>query len=202
MIDRIEAANEAVSIYDLLAERGQVVDSARPRKVFCPVHDDRNKSAVTYPESNEIYCFTCRQTYDPVGLLVAEGMSHAEACESIERGVGVVWKRRSRPEDKFWSLMRDHEKRRAGDVVSRREAFRLRWEIHRTVLELAEGPVDWEPFDTGGLDIGILRDWQEGALRGRDSGAGRLAGYADGGGSARAHSRSGVADDQGRADPV
>lgn len=200
VVDRIRAANEAVSIYELLERAGQRVDSSRPRKIFCPVHSDENKSAMVYPESNEIWCFTCHQTYDPVGLLVElDGMSTSEACRWIEENVGIVYERRSRPQDRFWELARTHEKRLLGEPVSAREAYQLRWEIHRTVLELGI-EVDWTGFDEAGLDLGKLRDWQKGVMRG-DPGTGRVAGDSRSREAARGHAAMDLDEGQEGRDP-
>jgi hypothetical protein len=170
MLDRIRAANEAVSIYDLLAERGQVVGRDRPRKILCPVHDDRHKSAQVYPESNEIYCWTCGQTYDPVGVLVAEGMSWQDACAWIEGRVGVVYERVARPEDDFWRMVRKAQAR-DGRPVSYSEKFAYRWALHETVLKLGN-EVDWDEFDDAHLDVERLERWRRSALANFTSGVG------------------------------
>lgn len=161
MNDRIRAVREAVSIYDLLAERGvQVASRSRNEKIYCPVHDDRHKSAVVYPESQEVFCFTEGRTYDVVSLVQEwESLEWWEACAWLEGRVGLVYEKQDNPQDEFWRLVRS----RGEPKLSAREFHDLKWEIHRSVLELAPGPVDWAEFDRVdvGLHLGKLRDWQK-----------------------------------------
>jgi hypothetical protein len=164
VIERIRAANAAISIYELLAERGQRVRADRPRKVFCPVHDDQHKSAQVYPEANEVFCFTCHETFDPVGLLVAEGMSYPEACKYIEDRVGIVYTRQEGPQDEFWRLLKRRAQRSGGRPITASERFSYRWAVHQTVLKLGGPDVDWSGFDEAHLDPDALDAWKGQAL--------------------------------------
>jgi hypothetical protein len=149
-----------VSIYDVLAEHGiQVASVSRPQKIHCPVHDDQHKSAVVYPDSQEIFCFAEDRVYDVVSLTQEwEGLEWWEACAALEAKVGLVYERQAHPEDEFWGLLRQRD----DPQVSPRQAYDLRWAIHRSVLELGSGEIDWAEFDalTCALDVGILRRWQ------------------------------------------
>lgn len=163
VIDRIRAARELVSIYDLLSERGISVASHRPQKIHCPVHEDSHKSAVVYPDTQEVYCFAEDRTYDVVALVQEwEALEWWEACAWIEGRAGVVYERQGPdPQDEFWRLLRERDEPK----LDPRQAYQMRWAIHRTVLELAEdlSAVDWDEFDRvdTGVDVGILRRWQE-----------------------------------------
>lgn len=160
--ERIEHANGLVSVYDFIE---YVADHSRPRKIYCPVHDDRNKSAQVYPDSNSIYCFTCGMTYDVVGLVAEEqSLNVLAACEYIERNAGVRWERQETNEDEFWRLA-NKAAASADDPMywTRRQAILFRWAVHKTVLELVPDP-DWEGFDSAHLDIEELRKWRDSAL--------------------------------------
>ncbi len=164
---RIAHANGLVSIYEFLE---YVPDHSRPRKIHCPVHDDRTKSAQVYPETNSIYCFTEGVSYDPVGLVAeAEGLSIPAACDYIERQAGVRWERQESDQDEFWQLAR-----KAGaspddpEFWSRRERILYRWAVHQTVAELCDpAAVDWDTFDDLHLDVDALRSWRDTQLDNR-----------------------------------
>lgn len=159
MRDRIDHANGLVSVYDFIE---YVADRSRPRKIHCPVHDDRTKSANVYPESNSLYCFTEGRVYDPVGLVAEqEGLSIPAACAYIERNAGVRWERQEADEDEFWRLVRKAASP-PGDPAfwTRRETILYRWEVHRTVLQLGR-EVDWSGFDDAHLDVDKLREWRD-----------------------------------------
>lgn len=164
MIERIRAANAAVSIYEMLRERGTVVADDRPRKIHCPVHDDRHKSAQVYPATNQVFCFTCHETFDPVGLLVAEGMTYLEACRWIEERAGIVYTRQEKPSDEFWRLAHLRGARSTGRPVTDSERYAYRWAVHLTVLELVGPDVDWSGFDEAHLDPDALDAWRETVL--------------------------------------
>lgn len=186
MNDRVRALREAVSVYDLLAERGITVASReKPQKIHCPVHDDTHKSAVVYPESNEVFCFAEGRTFDVVSLVMEwEALRWWEACAWLEERAGVVYERQSNPQDEFWRLVR----RRGSENLSPKQAYDLRWAIHRSVLELCadRSAVDWDTFDVDiGVDSGKLRAWRERCLR-----EGSVA--AEGGGSLGRIEGSGV----------
>ncbi len=157
--ERIAAANDMLSIYDLIE---QVDDRTRPRKIHCPAHDDRTKSAQVYPESNSIYCFTEGRSYDPVGLVAEEqSIGVGAACLYIERMAGVRWVRQERDEDDFWVMARRAMANPDDETFwSRRQTILFRWEVHRSVLELVSEP-DWEGFDSAHLDVGALREWRD-----------------------------------------
>lgn len=154
---------EAVSIYDVLREHGITVASTeKAQKLHCPVHEDRHKSAVVYPDTQEIYCFACHRTYDVVSLIQEwEGMTWWQACDFLEQRVGLVYERQTYPEDSFWRMVRNRETGK----MSSRQAYDLRWAVHRTVLELAKDP-DWEIFDRLELtDVSSLLRWRDDQLR-------------------------------------
>lgn len=162
LTSRIQHANDLVSVYEFLE---YVPDHSRPRKIHCPVHDDRTKSAQVYPETNSIYCFTEGISYDPVGLVAAlESLSIPAACDYIERQAGVRWERQESGQDEFWQLVR-----KAGaspddpTYWSRRERILYRWAVHRTVAELGVD-VDWDEFDNLHLDVDALRSWKASQL--------------------------------------
>ncbi len=167
LLVRIGHANGLVSIYEFIED---VSDHSRPRKIHCPVHDDRTKSANVYPEANNLYCFTEGVTYDPVGLVSElEGLSIPAACEYIERNAGVRWERQEGGEDEFWRLAQraaaspDDEKH-----WTRQQRILWRWAVHATVLAIVPDP-DWEGFDNAHLDVMALREWQDGQLDSRQA---------------------------------
>lgn len=168
--DRIDHANGLVSIYEFIE---YVPDHSRPRKIHCPVHDDRTKSAQVYPATNSLYCFTEGRSYDPVGLVAEEqGITIPAACAYIERNAGVRWERQEKQSDEFWRLA---ERAMASPSDprhwTRQETILYRWQVHRTVLELVPPDrVDWDGFDNAHLDVKALREWQREQLdRGLDS---------------------------------
>lgn len=162
LLDRIYHANGLVSVYEFIE---YVPDQSRPRKIHCPVHDDRTKSAQVYPESNSLYCFTEGKTYDPVGLVAEEmSLSIPAACEYIEKNAGVRWEHVDDDEEatEFWRLARraaapylDHP-----EFWTRRELILYRWAVHETVRELVAEP-DWDEFDNAHLDVYALRSWRD-----------------------------------------
>jgi hypothetical protein len=160
LVARIRHANGLISVYDLIEYVG---DHSRPRKIHCPVHDDKTKSAQVYPESNSLFCFTENRTYDPVGLVAEqEGLSIPAACDYIERNAGVRWERQEEDGDEFWRLARKAAAS-PDDVTfwTRRDVLLYRWAIHRTVLDLCGVDADWEAFDNAHLDTEELRRWRD-----------------------------------------
>ena len=144
-----------------------VADHSRPRKIHCPVHDDRTKSAQVYPDTNSIYCFTCGMSYDPVGLVAEEqSINVLAACEYIERNAGVRWESQESDEDEFWQLVRKASVSPDDPTYwTRRERILYRWAVHKTVLELRDGrEIDWAGFDNAHLDVKLLREWQAAEL--------------------------------------
>jgi len=159
--ERIAHANEQVSVYEFIE---YVPDRSRPRKIHCPVHDDRTKSAQVYPDTNSLYCFTCGMSYDPVGLVAeSEGLNVLAAVEYIERLAGVRWERQETNEDEFWELVRKAQASPDDPTYwTRRQLILYRWEIHKTVLQMRDAAsVDWEGFDSAHLDVRLLRKWQD-----------------------------------------
>jgi DNA primase len=151
---------EAVSIYDVLSEHGiEVASRERREKLHCPVHDDRHKSAVVYPETGEIFCFAEQRSYDVVSLTAEwEGIEWWEACARLEAKIGIVYERQSNPQDRFWSMVRRKDERK----MSGRQLYDLRWAVHRTVLELGKEGVDWDTFDELELtDVDSLVRWRD-----------------------------------------
>jgi len=161
-LDRLHSANELISIYEMIEH---VPDHSRPRKIHCPVHNDRTKSAQVYPESNSVYCFTEGVTYDPVGLVAEEqGLSTIAAIDYIEKNAGVRWERQERDEDVFWEYVRkDQASVDDPQHWTRQEMILWRWEVHRTVAELGT-EVEWDEFDNLHLDVEGLRSWRQSQL--------------------------------------
>ncbi len=156
---RIENANGLVSVYDFIE---YVADHSRPRKIHCPVHDDRTKSAQVYPDTNSVFCFTEGRSYDPVGLVAEEeSLSIPAACAFIECNAGVRWEKQKKDDGEFWRLA---GKAKASpddpEFWSRRQTILFRWEVHRTVLEMRPD-ADWSGFDNAHLDVAELRRWQK-----------------------------------------
>lgn len=163
--ERIQAANEMVSIYDLIED---VSSQSEPRQIHCPVHNDTRKSARVFPDSNSVYCWTCARAYDPVALVSEqESIGLTAACRFIEDNAGVRWQRiEERVANDFWKLLA-----KAGadpDDVRfwrRREVVLYRWAIHATVLNLVPvSQIDWEGFDNAHLDGALLRVWRDSQL--------------------------------------
>jgi len=155
-----EQARSAIRITDLL----EISIGDRPSKILCPMHDDRVKSAVVYPEDNTVFCFRDRETYDVIDLVEArEGLpSKLAAAKWILDRAGLVYEdRRASPADEFWRLAKD-----PGPSVpsSRAEAYALRWSVHATVLALVESP-SWDAFDEA-LTVAELRSWRDLELAG------------------------------------
>lgn len=161
--DRIDAANELVSIFDLI----DIPTATKPTQILCPVHDDTRKSARVYPDSNSVYCWTCGRSYDPVAILVeTEGLSTLAAIEYIEKNAGVRWEKvdDGRDTSKFWDLV---GKATADpddpEHWSKRDVFLFRWAVHETVRKAVPSP-DWSGFDDAHLDVRALRTWRDSQL--------------------------------------
>ncbi len=167
LLSRIAHANDLVSVYEFIEH---VADHSRPRKIHCPVHDDRTKSAQVYPDTNSLYCFTEGLSYDPVGLVAEqEGLSVYAACEYIEKYAGVRWERQAEEDSEFWKLIA----KAAADPDdpahwSARERVLYRWAIHRTVLDLVPAElIEWDEFDNVHLNAPALRAWRDAQLDSR-----------------------------------
>ncbi len=162
--ERIQAANEMVSIYDLIED---VSSQAEPKQIHCPIHDDSRKSARVFPDSNSVYCWTCSRAYDPVAIISEEeGISLTAACRYIEDNAGVRWVAQDKTEGDFWELVaKQQADPEDAEFWERREAVLYRWAIHATVADLLPADqIDWEGFDNAHLDTEMLREWRDSQL--------------------------------------
>jgi len=162
--ERIQAANEMVSIYDLIED---VSSQSEPKQIHCPIHEDTRKSARVFPDSNSVYCWTCSRAYDPVAIISEEeGISLQAACRYIEDNAGVRWEMQERAGGDFWELVAKQDADPEDATFwHRREIVLYRWAIHATVADLVPADqIDWEGFDDAHLDGERLREWRDSQL--------------------------------------
>lgn len=59
-----------VSLADLLVEYGaSLPQRLQPQQLSCPFHGrDLSMSARFYPETNSMYCFACKESWDPISF--------------------------------------------------------------------------------------------------------------------------------------
>jgi DNA primase len=65
-----ELINENVSLHDILESVDvHLRQVLRPEQMSCPFHGaDTSMSARYYPETNSMYCFACKKSWDPIGF--------------------------------------------------------------------------------------------------------------------------------------
>lgn len=80
---RTQAVLAHVTIFQLLDEYKVRYSSKVTQQIHCPVHKDRTPSARVYADGNTVYCFTCAQRWDVIGLVKAK-----EQCDFIG---ALVW---------------------------------------------------------------------------------------------------------------
>lgn len=88
----IEAINAAASLTDLLPEYGtELRTPTHEEQISCPFHgSDRRPSARHYPDTNSIYCFTCKKAWDPFRFMMEKkGMRFMEAIDYMGRRYGI-----------------------------------------------------------------------------------------------------------------
>lgn len=119
MPDLISVIKEQVSLYQVLARyKWDFMGGGFPEQISCPFHrPDINKSARIYPDTNTMYCFTCRKTWDVVEFVKdKEECSIKEACEQLRSWFNVIIDLPSY-ESKLYSLMGKHPKLVSFDEV-------------------------------------------------------------------------------------
>ena len=155
--ERISAANDLVSIFDVLG----IAETDGPSKIHCPFHSDRRRSARVYPATNSLHCFTESRSWDVVAVVADQnGVGMLEAVEIIEAGAGTRWKERVGPSAEFWRLIKS-------GLVDDRSVLSYRWELAREGLRVQAhgGVVDWDSFDRAHCDVTSLRVWSEHLLK-------------------------------------
>ena len=88
----MEAVSKSVSMSDLLSEYGtQLQTPMVEEQISCPFHGkDRHPSARHYPETNSIYCFTCKKSWDPFHFLMEKkGLRFMEAIDYIGKKYSI-----------------------------------------------------------------------------------------------------------------
>lgn len=63
-----ELIDSSVGLNILLEKTGQAsVQTQKPEQISCPFHGvDASKSARYYPETNSMYCWTCKKSWTPI----------------------------------------------------------------------------------------------------------------------------------------
>lgn len=83
---------DKVQMSDLLQESGiRLGTPGTEEQISCPFHGpDRSPSARHYPETNSIYCFTCKKSWDPVSFVMAKrGVRFKEAVNHLAKKAGI-----------------------------------------------------------------------------------------------------------------
>lgn len=65
-----ELINGSVPLHLLLEETGvKLPQTIKPQQLSCPFHGrDLSMSARYYPETNSMYCFACKKSWDPISF--------------------------------------------------------------------------------------------------------------------------------------
>ena len=80
-------AYRAIPVTRVLEALGMEV--GRGRFTLCPAHADRHASLHVDLRRNNVHCFACQWTADPIGLVMkVEGCGFVEACQWLERLTG------------------------------------------------------------------------------------------------------------------
>jgi len=77
---------EKVSLFDLLVENGTEISQDKyEEQISCPFHGaDVKKSARHYPQTNTMYCFTCKKAWDPLTFwMESQGVRFMEAAQQL-----------------------------------------------------------------------------------------------------------------------
>jgi hypothetical protein len=70
-----EFIQEEVKLLELLEETGRIdiIRQEVEQQISCPFHGpDSKPSARYYPDSNSMYCFTCKESWDTVSFIMKE----------------------------------------------------------------------------------------------------------------------------------
>lgn len=102
-LSEVDYVNKSYPILGLVRElqdakgysHGKVdLDFLHDQKTRCPVHNDSSPSAKVYVESNSVYCFTCGESWRPVGLYAdGMGVGFGEALRELLGRSGVATSR-------------------------------------------------------------------------------------------------------------
>lgn len=88
----MEKINEAVKMSDLLEEFGTTLRTPMvEEQISCPFHGrDSKPSCRHYPDTNTIYCFTCKKSWDPIRFIMGKrGMRFKEALDYFGKKYGI-----------------------------------------------------------------------------------------------------------------
>ena len=91
-MNEAEAFQRTVSIFDVFDLLGVEHRGVGTYQISCPNpgHEDTNPSARVYAGSNTVFCWTCHQTWDVVGLVqVVQECGFRQACDFLELKFGV-----------------------------------------------------------------------------------------------------------------
>ena len=84
--------NNAVSMVDLLGEFGTTLRTpTHEEQISCPFHGkDSKPSARHYPDTNSVYCFTCKKSWDPIRFMMDKrAMRFKEVLDLFGRKYGI-----------------------------------------------------------------------------------------------------------------
>jgi len=144
-----------ISIFQALRDIGVNVDSQEISfQINCPFHgSDKNPSARVYPETNSMYCFTCKCTYDPVGVYAAHfEITRGEAFSVLAKRYGIKSSSKH-PNNKksLDAVMADML--RSIKYVRRLDRVRALYLASSILTKVAKGESDIEMRD-------LVKDWQ------------------------------------------
>jgi hypothetical protein len=77
---------EEVSLFDLLLDHGtEISQNQYEEQISCPFHGkDVKKSARHYPQTNTMYCFTCKKAWDPLSFwMESQSVRFMEAARQL-----------------------------------------------------------------------------------------------------------------------
>lgn len=87
-----ELVAEKVPLQNLLESTGNhLAQTIKPQQISCPFHGvDTSRSARFYPDTNSMYCFACKKSWDPISFWMKhQGIGFMEAARQLSSQFGV-----------------------------------------------------------------------------------------------------------------
>jgi len=128
-----EMVCDHAKLADLLEENGHSLDTpGREEQISCPFHGaDASPSARHYPETNSMYCFTCKKSWDPISFVMEKReTSFKEAVDFLAKKYEI---------DISGFKMRSFQKRKRLIVHKQRKGLSVSDKMNMAVKELENG---------------------------------------------------------------
>ena len=87
----IDKVRDAAGIVDVVSDFVQLRRSGKEYEGLCPFHGDKNLGSFKVaPAKNICTCFSCQETWDPVGFVMkAEGLTFPDAIRWLAKKYGI-----------------------------------------------------------------------------------------------------------------